>query len=173
VAIREKLCKRNRTFVENDQSTLWNYCMRYIHCKLHSIIGKQQTQSSFWFPSTLSAMWIEKFQGLKHKKMLRQNLIPHRICPRMLATEIVFIPILYHSPCKCSATIVIALGNDFYLQFSGRKLYFQSVLWSFSSTNMRFVLYSFYVTFETYSNVLIIFDWFEFLYESLLWPFDA
>jgi hypothetical protein len=112
---------------------------------------------SLWVTSTLSAMWVEKVQVLKHKKFW------------VNINEFVL---------KCSATIVIALGHDL--------LDFQSLLWSFS-TNMRFVLYSFsrmapcfYVTLETYSNVLIIFDWSKFLYGSLyshevleLWPFVA
>jgi hypothetical protein len=89
---------------------------------LQTACNNRQTANSelFWVTSTLSAMWVEKVQGL-NIYFLRQNLISHRICPRMLATEIVIIPILYHSPCKCSTTIFNALGKDFFSTICWKK----------------------------------------------------
>jgi hypothetical protein len=86
---------------------------------MQTACNNQQTAKLdfLWVTSSLSGMCVEKVQGLE------QNLISRRICPRMIATEIVFIPILRHSPCKCSATIVIALENDFFSTIADRILH--------------------------------------------------
>jgi hypothetical protein len=76
---------------------------------------------------------------------------------------------LEHNTC-CNKCWTLFLNQIFIVNKKNYLITFSKcILWSFS-TNMRFVLYSFlwfYVTLETNSNVLIIFDWSEFLHGSL------
>jgi hypothetical protein len=117
VAIREKLCKRNRMFVENDQSALWNYCMRMIYTancmqwsakfKLKIFMGKFNTE---W---NLSG----KVQGLKHKKFwdkkvnISSNLSSNACYRNCIYTHITPWPLrMLCNYCYCSRTLMFKLN---------------------------------------------------------------
>jgi hypothetical protein len=102
-----------------------------VHFEITACNDWQNANSEFlWATSTLSAMWVEKVQGLKHNSW---------ICPQMFATEIVFIPILRHSPCKCSAIRVIALWNEFFSTIFWKKREEKCTLFIFNKHAISFV----------------------------------
>jgi hypothetical protein len=159
--------QKTNMFVENDQSTLWNYCMICIancimqcseKCILRIFMGNFNTEYNVSGKSS-GKNNIKSFETKK--------LISRRIFLRMLATEIVFILILRHGPCKCSATIIIGLGSRkwFFLKKWTFKVYYDHFQQTCDLFCKVFFLMApcFYVTLETYSNVLIIFDRSEFL----------
>jgi hypothetical protein len=103
----------------------------------------QNANSEFlWVTSTLSAMWVEKSQGLKHKKFWNKNVnISSNLSSDACHRNHIYTHIT-PKPSQMLRKYRYCSRKWFFLyHLLVEKFTFKSLLWSFS-TNVRFVFYS-------------------------------